>query len=526
MAKKRFKTEKWLATLPNTALAYYRVSTTRQEKTGNIEQQKPDVERRCSEKGWEILARFEEAVSGSGETSPFRDKFSEMMEYCRANRGKVGHIVVWDLKRFARDALTFQMFQAELNDLNVQLEILNLPPETTATNRLLRSITAAMAEHGAAIDAEASTRGMLIAMRERGMWPYQAPVGYTTSKIRRASPCMIPDPERAPKIKKLFEEFASGKYSQVEVKQRAKRRGLRSKKGNANFQIRPILDCFAYAGKMRDFETGEILQGNWEPLISWELFEKVQVLLKARTPQNGDTPINGGVRPYRKMRDDFPLKQVVKCAHCGELLTAYWKKNCRYYRCFMCHKIHIRAEILERLFLALLDEVQPSSEYLENLRKRVLDTLQKCKRDKIASRKAIQTSLAENARKRELLTDAFVYRQKIDEATYNAEKDRLDAERRDLLRKQLAAVDAHLLNVDKMLDAAMRNLSDFRHRWEHGSLESKLAIQRIAFPECVKFDGTTIEPPVTSMFCNGLQHKKAGKSGMAPRAGIEPASKP
>ena len=513
-------------------------------QTGNIEQQKPAVEARCRDMGWEIVARFEEQASAFSDRAFKRDAFTEMMRYCRDNRGKVGNVVVWDIKRFARSVEAFIRFQAELNSLGIHLEILNLPPETTPVGNLTRVIMAAMAEHGSAIDAEASVRGTLKAQREDGVWPHQAPVGFKTNPIRRAmtktdaarrtTPCLIIDKAQGAIVCKLLREFSTGRWTVMEVYKRAVKNGLRTKGGKtvpAYSRVRAMLESPVYVGKMIDRETGEVLPGNWEPLIDMATYEKIQALLKKNNGAETAAPSNGnGARAYRKLREDFALKSVVHCAHCGEFLTAYWNnaKHIGYYRCFRpdCRRVHTRKDVLEGEFLALIDRVQPTTEFLEKMRQRVLASFKKTRREKIDSRKPIQADLDRIEEKRRCLVDAFVYEKAIDQATYDSERNRLDAEERTLLERLEAVRQSACIDVAKLADAAVRNLSDFRRRWERGSLESKMAVQRIAFPQGLKFDGKHFLTPVTGIFCNDLRPCRKSNNSLAPRAGIEPAFKP
>jgi hypothetical protein len=71
-----------------------------------------------------------------------------------------------------------------------------------------------------------------------------------------------------------------------------------------------------YAGWIVSGETR--VRGNHEPLVSQELFDRVQVKL------NGST--NGKVS-HKKVNEDFPLKGFVKCAGCGKNLTAGWSRG-------------------------------------------------------------------------------------------------------------------------------------------------------------------------------------------------------
>jgi hypothetical protein len=88
----------------------------------------------------------------------------------------------------------------------------------------------------------------------------RAPFGYKIEDKK-----LIPDPEKMLKVEKIFRTFLN---NEISLNQLSKRFGF-SVNG-----IKKILKNFTYIGKVK-FD-GEILPGNHKPLISQELFNKVQ----------------------------------------------------------------------------------------------------------------------------------------------------------------------------------------------------------------------------------------------------------
>jgi hypothetical protein len=58
--------------------------------------------------------------------------------------------------------------------------------------------------------------------------------------------------------------------------------------------------------------------GDFEPLISEQLFYRVQAILSGRVPSTA---------PRKRAHSDFPLRGFVRCESCGRGLTGSWSKG-------------------------------------------------------------------------------------------------------------------------------------------------------------------------------------------------------
>ncbi len=107
---------------------------------------------------------------------------------------------------------------------------------------------------------------------KRGVWMGLAPTGYMHVTNEKGEKTIVPDPDRAPFIRKLFEMYATGNYSLQTLKTAATEMGLRTKKGEllAVSQINKILKKPFYCGVM-ETKYG-IMEHCYEPLITQALF--------------------------------------------------------------------------------------------------------------------------------------------------------------------------------------------------------------------------------------------------------------
>ena len=67
---------------------------------------------------------------------------------------------------------------------------------------------------------------------KEGRWCVKQPVGYIPGKDELDKPLMQLDSTKAPLIKELFELFATGVYSQTELRKMAKFKQLKLSKSN------------------------------------------------------------------------------------------------------------------------------------------------------------------------------------------------------------------------------------------------------------------------------------------------------
>src|SRR5262249_40394924 len=109
-------------------------------------------------------------------------------------------------------------------------------------------------------------------------------------------------------------------------------------------------------------------RGDFEPLISKEMFYRVQAILSGRTPSTA---------PLQRAHPDFPLRGFVRCKSCGRGLTGSWcKGRSEYYAYYQCRpgccSVSASKAKLEGLFADELALLQPTPGYMRLLKESVL----------------------------------------------------------------------------------------------------------------------------------------------------------
>lgn len=86
----------------------------------------------------------------------------------------------------------------------------------------------------------------------------------------------------------------------------------------------------------------------------------------------------------------------------------------------------MRREVLERLFVDFLTQLQPKPEYLRLFGEVIIDVWKQKQTRAAAQHEAAQRRLNTLKERKQRLVEAFVYQRAIDESTYQEQRDRLN----------------------------------------------------------------------------------------------------
>jgi hypothetical protein len=243
------------------------------------------------------------------------------------------------------------------------------------------------------------------------------------------------DLEKAPKIRKLFEIYATGEHNLISLANWCKERGLEGNlsKEISTSNIQKILQNVFYIGLMK--YKGEIFEGKHNPLISKKLFDKVQEVLKQR-----------GRPRHKSTIEPQVFCGLLRCGTCGMMITGEYRvkkqKNGNehyytYYHCtkkrkgFKCLEPCIRQEKLDEQISSLLQKVSLRPDWAEKLNTRL-------EKDKTKSAQFVSAFVQEAGEKIKViqtklqrLLDGYL-EQDIDREIYRVEKAKLLYEKKSL----------------------------------------------------------------------------------------------
>jgi DNA invertase Pin-like site-specific DNA recombinase len=159
----------------------------------------------CEHQGFNVPARFRE--EGESAKTADRTELQNVLQYCRANKGRVEFVVVFNLTRFAREKYDQFALCAHLKSLGISLRSATEPIDDTSTGKLMEGVLAAFAQFDNDLRSD-RTRGGMRAALERGRWTFLAPLGYMNAPRSMGRSLMF-DPERAPLVRQAFHDCES-----------------------------------------------------------------------------------------------------------------------------------------------------------------------------------------------------------------------------------------------------------------------------------------------------------------------------
>lgn len=196
------------------------------------------------------------------------------------------------------------------------------------------------------------------------MWPNAAIVPLSTCP-KVVDKKLVPDEKKAPIIRYVFEQYAQG-VNKKEIIDELNRRGVRNRNGNpltyTTFQH--VLHMRTYIGE--HIYKGQLIPGCATPIISPEVFDKVQERLKevAHAPA------------VTKVRIPYLLQGKIYCGLCGSPMFGESGKSHTgaihsYYSCYSrkrrhgCHKKNERREEMDKYTVAVQKQIE-TTKPLEN----------------------------------------------------------------------------------------------------------------------------------------------------------------
>lgn len=313
-----------------------------------------------------------------------------MLEYL-AHHPDVENILVEKTDRLTRNFRDMVKIEDTGRTVHFVKEGQIIGTDARHSDKLMYSLKVAIAKSYIDLLSEETRKGMLEKAQE-GLYPSWAPLGYVNNAETKGIDI---DFTRAGIIRQLFDAYASGFVSLLELTRMAREKGLRSRKGKPvfAFQIDNMLKNPVYVG---DFMwKGERYKGKHEAIISRAVFNAAQRVRESR-------------RWARAYKRQYSFRGFVRCGQCGGILTPFEKKGKYvYYRCMKtrgkCPEKPIREEELASLLGEPLKGLTMTRERAEWLIQGLAGKLAEEKAYRAKQRKKLEAENAEIERKIGLL---------------------------------------------------------------------------------------------------------------------------
>ncbi len=449
---------------------YTRVSTTEQANQGySLQRQKKECLEFAKKNGYEVVEVFEERGESAKTTD--RTELKAMLNYCSLNKKEIDAVIVWKSDRLSRNFDDHYALATIFAGLSINILFATETNDDSASGKFLRNMIKAVNQFENDTKSERTVAGMKQALIE-GKWLWKAPYGY-----KQINGEMVIDKDKAKVVKRIFEMFSTGIYSQSQI------RNILEKE---NIFITPasmfgILRQSVYCGRMYVPSLHpEIVKGSFETIISEKLFDKVQALL------NGVAPM---VTPYLNNNPEFPLRQFILCPVCGEPLTASKSTGSKYkkYAYYHCYNKDCRSQVripkdkLETCFITYLEDLKPEGLNMpefKNVLKRTYNKALESTKSKISK---LNKDLEEVQDKKDKLIDMYLS-DKLRESDYNSKSEKLESEEAHI-KDCLANVDLPKDDFNKCVEYVCNSLENIDKVWLQSDLDTKQRLQKLIFPE-------------------------------------------
>ena len=368
---RKYKTEN--NEICNKAVIFARVSSEKQEKGASIDAQKSTIYEYCEKQDFTIIKEF---IITESSSRGDRKQYHEMLKFVLSYPHKIAIVVncVDRLQRSYKDTPILDDLRKQGKiEVHFLKENLILSKDSRGMDILFWNMCVLMANSYILALSDNVKRSMEFNWSQ-GKWQSLAPIGYLNVKDKNGKSKIIIDKKRAPIIKKLFEEYATGLHSGFSLLQLACNMGLVSKqtnyhKSSLDYQkktfvckntILAILRNPFYYGMMSI--KGKLMPHIHGNIISKELFDRVQEILNSKHKASKQQQVSKYIYIFRGL---------IVCGYCGhKVYSDYNAKRNKYIylRCYHCPNSSTNENIiLQQLEEELFTKIKLSNQTIKRL---------------------------------------------------------------------------------------------------------------------------------------------------------------
>lgn len=462
-----------------TAIIYTRVSTDDQADYGfSLSNQKNVLETYCNGAKIEIIKHFREDYSAKDFNRP---EFNKLTEFIKIYKGKIDFLLFTKWDRFSRNLEGSLRVIRDFKKKGIECVAIEQPYDlSNPDHKLALSISLTLPEIENDKIALRTLEGMRRA-RIEGCWMGVAPIGYKNHRdVSSKSTLVFSD--KAPLIKESFEIFAKGVYSIEEVRRRMFKKGLKISKNQFHLMLQNVV----YAGKISvsayGKEEGQIIKGLHEGIVSEELFNKVQNLIKSNRKQ----PINKVVK-----RDELPLRGFLTCPKCGGNLTGSGSKSRSgekhyYYHCQKGCTVRFRADLANDAFETYLSALEIDEPILKLYKAIMKDIYKRYEGDNEIEISKLRDEKKKLEDLKNSATDKFLANE-LEKGIYNNTISRYDRKTIEINSK-IAEMNLLFSGYSKYLNEGLPLLCNLSYYYKCVPIELKQKLIGSIFPEKLIFE--------------------------------------
>jgi site-specific DNA recombinase len=456
---------------------YIRVSTVKQGEGVSLIAQKEAINNYASKYNLNITTWFEEKETAAKQGRPL---FMTMMKLLQTK--KADGVIIHKIDRGARNLKDWADL-GNLIDQGIEVHFAHESLDLQARGgRLSADIQAVIAADYIRNLRQEAIKGIYGRLKQ-GIYPFNAPIGYLNTGKGNYKTI---DPIQGPLVKKVFELYASKRYSLNSLTQKMNELGLRTNGQKKIYRnsISHILNNSFYMGIIKI--KGQSFNGGHEPLVSPAVFKEVQDALWGNTNQ-------------KIKKHTFKYSRLIACGGCGYSLTPETQRGHTYYRCHIksCVTKGINEKTIENFMVKAFTLAELYPEECEALDGMLIVAQQEWRSKQQILLDAVRLQAAQVQDRMERLTDCYVDGG-LEREIYEARKFKLleEIKSKEATEKGLFHDTDKILGKTKTFFEQAKNLTDAYQK--ANSSEKRKLVQKVT--SNIKSDGKYVMIAMKSPF--------------------------
>ncbi len=465
-----------------------RVSTTEQKDSGySLRQQKDLLMGYCKTHNIQVLECIEEDFTG---TTLERPQIKRLRQLVALKSVDLVLFHKWD--RFSRKTsaglVEIEKIRSKGVEINAIAEHIDF---SVPQQKIMLFMYLGLGEVENEVRSQRTKNGIIGALKE-GRHVNKAPIGYLNAKDpnNTSKPLIIPCSEKAPLIKAIFKEYATGLYSQESLRKKYQKLGINRSKS----QFSNMLSNVIYIGKVvvpeHDDVPEEIRDALHEPIVNPVTFFKVQEIKNKKANFRIDST------KVSKHEEQLPLRGgILRCSKCGSNLTGSRSRSGNgnrnwhyYYHCSSnkgCRE-RFRVDLAHSELEKILTSLEPSEEVVELFKEILVEKYKANQTSKSNVLKKLKREKTAMEEKMDNLIEKFV-EEDIDKQAY----DRLRNKYSDEIKKIVVSIDEHSdfqKDINLYVDFGIQLLTSLNIFYRKANTEIKRKIIGSIFSEKLVFE--------------------------------------
>lgn len=284
---------------------------------------------------WKFVDVYaDEGITGTSMEK--RDDFKRLVADCR--RGLIDKVLVKSISRFARNTTECLSITRELKQLGIGVVFEKEGIDTSSvSSELMTTVFASFAQRESESISSNARLGFQMRLKNKTYVPAYLPYGFI-----RVENQICPHPEQAVVIRRIFQEYLSGKSVEA-IAKGLRDDGIPSKSGKVAWDttvIRYIITNEKYKGDSlwQKYYTTDTLpfvckrnrgerdafyaQGTHEGIVSEEVFQKANDLMRNRAS-----------KIKCASHEPYPFRQKIYCGTCGSVFRRKVNRDKVYWVC-------------------------------------------------------------------------------------------------------------------------------------------------------------------------------------------------